>query len=185
MENKKICLDPGHGGAKPGAVYGGLEEKNINLDVALGVGRILYSSGYRVIYTRSEDIDVSLEERCKIANTSLSDAFISIHCNADPDEDLPGMPEAKGEEIWYSKGSQKGLYLATQISYWIDQIFPDEPFRGVKETVSFYVLKHTTMPAILIEIGFIDKSSSTESFSDPKTIDSICVVIANGIREAI
>lgn len=149
------------------------------------MGRILSISGYKVIYTRADDIDVSLEERCKIANTNLADVFVSIHCNADPDEDQPEMPEARGEEIWYNKGSQKSLYIATQISYWVDQIFPDEPFRGVKETESLYVLKHTTMPAVLIEIGFIDKSSSTESFSDPATINSICNLIANGIKEAV
>jgi len=185
MESKTTCLDGGHGGVKSGAVYGGLKEKDINLAVTLGVGRILMMSGYKVIYTRTEDIDVSLEERCKIANTNLADIFVSIHCNADPDEDEPGMPEARGEEIWYNKGSQKSLYLATQLSYWVDQIFPDEPFRGVKETESLYVLKHTDMPAVLIEIGFIDKSSSTESFSDQGTINSICNFISNGIMLAV
>jgi N-acetylmuramoyl-L-alanine amidase len=185
MGNKTVCLDAGHGGSKPGAVYSGLKEKNINLDVALGTGRILAIRGYNVAYTRTEDIDVSLQDRCKIANAAHADAFISIHCNADPDEDEPGMPEAKGEEILYCKGSQKGLYLASQIAYWIDQIFPDEPFRGVKERDDLYVLKHTNMTAVLIEIGFIDKSSSTESFSDPATIKSICNLIANGIKEAV
>jgi N-acetylmuramoyl-L-alanine amidase len=93
------------------------------------------------------------------------------------------MPEAKGEEIWFCKGSLKGLRLAQCLADEVDRIFPDEPFRGIKETESLYVLKHTTAPAVLIEMGFIDKSSSSETFKDELTLRKIGALIARGIHE--
>jgi N-acetylmuramoyl-L-alanine amidase len=111
-----------------------------------------------------------------------ADCFVSIHVNADLDEDLPGMPEAKGEEIWIHKGSRQGLILAKCLADEVDRIFPDEPFRGIKETEALYVLKHTKAPACLLEIGFIDKSSSYETFADEMTLRKIGVFIARGIR---
>jgi len=182
----RICIDPGHGGIKSGAVYGGLQEKDINLAVALELEKLLNVLGYDVIMTRISDVDVSLQERCDIANASpRADLFVSLHCNADPDADEPGMPEAKGEEIWYFKGSFMGRKYATKMAYWIDDIFPDEPFRGVKETDQLYVLKNTNMPAVLIEMGFIDKTSSIKPFSDCNSLKRIAKAIADGIGDAV
>jgi len=79
----------------------------------------------------------------------LGHAKICEYCSrpyksvADMDEDLPGMSEAHGEEIWYCKGSTRGKLYAGIMAESIDQIFPDEPFRGIKETPHLYVLKHT------------------------------------------
>jgi len=109
---------------------------------------------------------------------------IAVHnCNADPDEDAPGMPEAKGEEIWFFKGSRSGKKLAQCLADEVDQIFPDEPFRGLKETEDLYVLKHTNAPACLIEIGFIDNSKTNESFQDELTLRKAGSLIARGICE--
>jgi N-acetylmuramoyl-L-alanine amidase len=118
-----------------------------------------------------------------MANNMKVDCFVSVHCNADPDLDLPGMPEAKGEEIWFYKGSRKGKRLAECLAKWVDQIFPEEPFRGIKETDLFFVLKNTKAPAVLIEIGFIDKSSSLETFSSQESLRKIGGFIAKGIYE--
>jgi N-acetylmuramoyl-L-alanine amidase len=185
MGHRIICLDAGHGGSQPGAVYGDLLEKDITLKVSTEAGSILHMHGHDVIYTRTEDVTVSLEERCRTSNLNHASIFVSIHCNADPDEDAPGMPEAKGEEIWIHTGSVNGMEIAKHLKSWIDQIFPDEPFRGIKESSGLYVLKHTLAPAVLIEIGFIDKSSSGETFTDPATLSKIANLIANGIMEAL
>jgi N-acetylmuramoyl-L-alanine amidase len=180
-ETLKVCLDAGHGGIKSGAVYDGLLEKDVNLSVVQSAGRSLVEIGHEVVYTRETDVDVSLQERCNIANQAHCDIFISVHCNADLDEDLPGMPEAKGEEIWHYASSDDSIALANALAEGVDAIFPDEPFRGIKPTTNLYVLKHTNMPAVLIEIGFIDKSSSVEKFSDPFTIDFIGTSIIEGV----
>jgi N-acetylmuramoyl-L-alanine amidase len=179
MRMKKICLDAGHGGGKPGAVYGGLNEKDVNLAIALRAGAELTQEGDKVIYTRKDDSDVSLQERCDIANREGCDLFVSIHCNADPDSDEAGDPEAHGEEIWYK--SERGKKLAQALSKSVDAFFPSEPYRGIKQTDNLYVLNQTNMPAVLIEVGFIDASSSNESFKDPETIKSIAGLIASGI----
>jgi len=180
---KRVCIDPGHGGSQPGAVYGNLLEKDVNLKVAQYVveGLNAVDPEIWVVMTRDFDQTMSLQERCDFSNNMNADCFCSIHVNADPDEDLPGMPEAKGEEIWIYKGSRKGLMLAQCLADEVDRIFPDEPFRGIKESEVFYVLKHTNAPACLIELGFIDKSDSVEVFTDELTLRKNGALIARGI----
>jgi N-acetylmuramoyl-L-alanine amidase len=78
----KVVLDAGHGGKDPGAMYYGLKEKDIALDVTLRVGKILESNPeIKVIYTRKTDVFIELIDRPKIANKEDADLFISIHCN--------------------------------------------------------------------------------------------------------
>lgn len=184
---KRVCIDPGHGGAQPGAVYGDLKEKDIVFAVAEYTleGLNVVDPGIWVGLTRIFDQTLTLQQRCDFSNRMNVDCFISIHCNADPDDDSPGTPEAKGEEIWIHKGSHQGLILAQCLADEVDRIFPDEPFRGIKESESFYVLKHTRAPACLIELGFIDKSSSYETFTDEITLQKIGAFIARGIHEYI
>jgi len=182
---KRVMLDPGHGGSQPGAVYGDLLEKDIVLTVAEYVleGLQAVDPGMWVGLTRTFDKTMTLQERCDFSNKMNVDCFVSIHCNADPDADEPGMPEAKGEEIWVHNGSVNGMRLAQCLADEVDRIFPDEPFRGIKMTETLYVLKHTNAPAVLIELGFIDKSSSTEHFTDELTLRKMGALIARGIHE--
>lgn len=181
----KICLDPGHGGADSGAVFRNLLEKDINLSVAVMARQRLVEYGYEVVLTRVDDYTRSLGKRCLIANMEDAELFVSIHCNADLDTDEPGMPEAKGEEIWYFARSKMGKRFAETLSEFVNLIFPEEPFRGAKPSDGFYVLKYTWMPAILIEMGFIDRSSSAETFSNPETLDKIAKLIADGCHSFI
>lgn len=182
---KRACLDPGHGGSQPGAVFSGVQEKEVNLVIAEYTmeGLAAVNPGIWVGLTRTFDRTMTLQERCEFSNNMSVDCFVSIHCNADPDPDAPGMPEAKGEEIWFFKGSVKGMRLSQCLADEVDRIFPDEPFRGIKMTDALYVLKHTRAPACLIEVGFIDKSSSVETFADELTLRKIGALIARGINE--
>lgn len=79
-----IVIDPGHGGKDPGAMYKGIKEKNINLNVALELGRLIQQNcpNVKVIYTRKTDVFVELNERANIANKAKADLFLSIHTNA-------------------------------------------------------------------------------------------------------
>jgi len=183
---KRVCLDPGHGGSQPGACFKDMEEKNVTLEVARYVaeGLKIVAPEIRVVLTRNYDRTASLQERCNISNNDGADCFVSIHANADADPDLEGDPEARGEEIWYYQGSVEGLRLSQCLADEVDRIFPDEPFRGIKAG-NFYVLRETNAPACLIEIGFIDKSSSSETFSDELTLRKIGALIARGIHEYI
>jgi N-acetylmuramoyl-L-alanine amidase len=94
LKVKTIMIDPGHGGKDPGAVAFGLKEKDINLRMARILGNILKEKGFRVLYTRTNDVFVPLEERTAMANAQKADLFISIHANAHPN------PKTKGFEIY-------------------------------------------------------------------------------------
>ena len=79
-----IVIDPGHGGRDPGAVGATVNEKTINLAVALKLGNLITSKhpDVRVLYTRSKDVFIDLDERANIANRNKADLFISLHTNA-------------------------------------------------------------------------------------------------------
>ncbi len=79
----KVVIDPGHGGYKPGASYGGVKEKDINLDIARRLAAHLRARGVEVILTREKDVHVSLSDRVRIANRQRPDLFLSIHANAE------------------------------------------------------------------------------------------------------
>jgi N-acetylmuramoyl-L-alanine amidase len=92
---KTIMLDAGHGGKDPGAVHNGIYEKDINLRMVKILGRILEERGFRVLYTRTTDKFIPLDERTAMANTQNVDLFISIHCNAHPNQNVQGF------EVYY------------------------------------------------------------------------------------
>lgn len=88
----RIVIDPGHGGHDPGAVgWGGLEEKDIVLDVAKEVREMLSEEGYEILLTRQSDVFLSLDERTDMANQKEADLFVSIHANASPNVIAKGM----------------------------------------------------------------------------------------------
>ncbi len=88
---KTIMLDPGHGGRDNGAVYAGTKEKNLNLKIAQYLGAILEEQGFKVLYTRTTDEFVSLEDRTAMANLKKADMFISLHCNAHKSSRIQGL----------------------------------------------------------------------------------------------
>ena len=146
----KICIDPGHGGYDPGAVNHnvGVTEKALALKIAALLGGELASRGYDVFFTRELDTFIPLGFRTKIANNEKADLFISVHLNAAAD------PAAQGIETWYYEGSRESERLAAIVQRELKDQFLAKN-RGIKSTRGFYVLKHTAMPAILVETGFI------------------------------
>ena len=155
---KKVTwvIDPGHGGRDTGCESRRHNEKEITLDVAKELGRLIKKniSGVRVVYTRERDKYLSLQERCDIANARGAELFLSIHVNSAPN------PYARGTESFYAtnvplKGTQAGkselLALLLQRQY---LAHGREVSRGVKKR-ELYVCEHTNMPSVLTEIGFI------------------------------
>lgn len=80
----KVIIDPGHGGADPGAVYNERKEAEDNLNLALELGAILQDAGIDVVYTRTGDITQTPFEKATIGNQSGADLFISLHRNSNP-----------------------------------------------------------------------------------------------------
>jgi len=161
-----------------------LREKDVVLDICrLIQDKLQYS--FWTAMTRNMDISIPIRSRAHIANRWEADIFLSIHTNADPDSDEPGMPEAKGEEIWIYPGSKEGIKLATCLETWVDKFFPDQKFRGIAESSKFAVLRLTNMPAVLIEVGFLDNSRTNAMLSQQGTLRRIADLMTAGIREYV
>lgn len=179
-----VCIDPGHGGYDIGAKkYIAKKEKEINLEIALELGRILEKSNIKVIYTRDSD-KVSwpdnekedLKLRCEIANKAKADIFISIHCNSDND------PKIKGIETWSQDGSLKSKELAKVIQQNLSSYNYSED-RGVKtqSDKNLYVLRNTQAAAVLVEIGYISNASDNNFISSSEGQKKIGQAIADSI----
>lgn len=167
----RLCLDYGHGGSDPGAVYMARKEADDVLSLGRSVAEVLKRHGVLVDETRATDTTVSLNARSDFENRGAYDYFISFHRNAFKPEQGAGV-----ETYTYLNPSAKSKRLAEKIqSALVGVGFAD---RGVKE-VNFHVLRETKAPAVLIEIGFIDNSQDNALF-DSKQAD-----IVSGVAKAI
>jgi len=176
-----VCIDAGHGGYDSGAVNNYRYEKDDNLKMAKLVKQYLEEQGIKTIMTRDNDTNVSLRQRCRIANKKEADIFVSIHRNS--------AEAGKGIEIWTSRSKNKeDLNLANSI---LEKLVETEiqENRGVKSGTSkgdftdYYVLKNTKMPSCLVELGFISDEKDNELFDN--NIEIYAKAIANGIIEEI
>ncbi|MDR7857527.1 N-acetylmuramoyl-L-alanine amidase [Tissierella sp.] len=152
----RICFDYGHGGRDPGAVYRGRKESMDNLSIGMEIAKRLRIFGLEVDEIRGADVTVGLEERCINANNGNYDYFISFHRNAFRPEEANGV-----ETFVYTNPSIRARQLANEIQKNLE--ICGFRSRGVR-TADFYVLKKTKMPALLIEIGFIDNSGDNAIF---------------------
>lgn len=168
----KVVIDFGHGGADPGAVYNGRQEKDDVLMLGLMVGKDISRHGVGVQYTRSDDKTLSLAERSAIERVSGADCFLSIHRNA--------TPGGKGVETFCYPNSSKGNALATLIQNNIVNAGLATADRGVK-TANFHVLRETKSPSALVEVGFIDSDEDNALF-DARIVD-YADAIAKGMLE--
>ncbi|MCD8189843.1 MAG: N-acetylmuramoyl-L-alanine amidase [Clostridiales bacterium] len=150
-----VCLDPGHGGNDPGCNDNDRLEKDDTLALALAVREDMEAAGITVVMTREDDTYVSLDDRCYIANQADADYFISIHRNY-----ASGI--ANGVEVWKStNASDASVYLADAVSAGLEAVGVSRN-RGVhtgsqsSEYEDYQVLRETSMPGVLIEMGFIE-----------------------------
>lgn len=168
----KVFLDPGHGGKDPGAVGNGLQEKDVNLSVALKVGDILNNHNVEIEYSRTTDAFVDLTPRTNMANKFKADRFVSIHCNSFSN------PIAKGIETFHYTTSAKGKSLASAIQKELVGLNLGTPNRGVK-TAGFTVITKTNMPAALIELAFISNAQDANILRNKQ--DELALAVAKGI----
>jgi N-acetylmuramoyl-L-alanine amidase len=168
-----VAIDPGHGGRDPGAIgIGGLREKDVVLPISLEVSRILQQQGVQVIMTRSDDRFISLAGRTQIANRARADIFVSIHANAIS----MSRPDVNGVETFYYSS---GYRLAQTIQNSILQSIQIRN-RGVKQA-RFYVLRNSSMPAVLVEVGFVTGREDAPRLANPQFRSQMAQAIARGI----
>lgn len=185
VKNKIITIDPGHGGSDSGAVGpNGYTEKEGAFAISQKVASILNQSGAKVVMTRDSDVDVygpnasarnELQARVDVGNNANSDIFVSVHCNAFVN------PAANGTQTFYYGSSYQGQRLAQSIQEKMIEVNGLRD-RGIS-TCNFYVVKHSYMPAVLIETAFITNYDEEALLSDDEWQTTMAKAIAEGINE--
>ena len=182
---KTIVLDPGHGGSDPGAIGPtGLQEKQVTLPIAEYLKFILEAKGAKVILTRTTDVDVygphasgvdELQARVNVANGNRADAFISIHINSFSN------PNVGGIATYYFDGSDQSKKLASAVQ---GQIAEHSGFNGDRgiQPGNLYVLRHSLMPSILVELGFISNPKEEEHLKEMSTRQEFANELAKGLE---
>ncbi len=172
-----VVIDPGHGGPDVGATRNGVYEKDIVLAISKQLGRILQQMGYAVIYTRTEDIDLDLEPRVQIAENARASAFVSVHVNS-----LDANASAvSGVETYHAPSASLGQSLAELVHQQILATTGAND-RGVR-SARFYVIRNTSMPAILVETGYITNPSEASRLVNSAYQARMAEAIAKGIDQ--
>ena len=188
LKGRVITIDAGHGGSDAGAIGPtGVTEKSVTLNIALRLQKLLEEEGATVYMTRTKDTEVSpkgakasdieeLQARCDIANQADSDIFVSIH------NDSFTNGAAKGTTgYYYARGSAKSRTLADDIrKAVIDELGTES--RGT-QSCKFYVVKHTDMPATLVEVAFISNPSEEKLLASDEGAQKAAQGIADGIAD--
>ena len=169
---RKVVIDAGHGGTDYGAIRDNINEKDITLDVAKQVRDMLVKKGYVVQMTRDGDDYVSLQDRVAISENFMPDIFISIHVNSSTGT------EASGIETHYYH--QESILLAQTLHASLASAINTKN-RGLFKS-KFYVINHTTVPAILMEIGFISNSAERAELSGTARRKATAKAIVEGVE---
>ena len=171
-----IMLDAGHGGRDPGAVYQGRQEKDDNLSLVLSIGEILQENDVDVEYTRTTDIYQTPYEKAMIANRAEADFFISIHRNSFPtDNQVSGV-----ESLVYDLSGLK-YEMGENINAQLETVgFVN---LGVKARPNLVVLRRTQMPAVLVEVGFINSNTDNQLLDE--NFEAVTQAIARGILDTL
>ena len=172
-----VTIDPGHGGKDPGTIgINGVQEKDIVLPISLQVKQYLEQQGVRVQMTRDSDYFVSLEGRTQLSNRAGTDLFVSIHANA---INLT-RSDVNGLEVYYFQSGQR---LAQTIHRSILQSVSIRD-RRVRQA-RFYVLRKSSMPAVLVETGFLTGYEDAANLTQESYRRQMAEAIANGILDYI
>ncbi|MEL7053438.1 MAG: N-acetylmuramoyl-L-alanine amidase [Cyanobacteria bacterium J06588_5] len=169
-----VVLDPGHGGRDPGAVgINGLQEKQVVNDITPQVAEILRAQGVNVVLTRDRDMEVDLAPRVQIAERANASIFVSIHANAIS----MSRPDVNGLETFYSSDAGQRLANTVHATVLNEMGMRDRRVRSAR----FYVIRRTSMPAILIETGFVTGAEDAPNLADPMWRQRMATAIARGI----
>ncbi len=166
-----VVIDPGHGGHDKGAQWGQVYEKHLALDTSARLESYLKQRGFKTVMTRRSDYFVTLPGRVNIANRFRNAIFVSVHYN------YTWRQEASGLETYFYTGQSQRLaqYVHSGVMQRVSAVN-----RGVK-SARYYVIRNTTIPAILVECGFISNTSERGRMRSAWYRDSLARGIADGI----
>lgn len=186
---KCVVIDAGHGGDDPGKVgINGAKEKEINLQIAEMVKKYLEANDVRVIMTREDDAGLNdpdasnkkvqdMKRRIELIDRAAPDVTVSIHQNSYPEEYVHGA------QVFYYTGSKEGQELADCIQKQLVGKVDPENKRQIKANDSYYLLKKTGIPIVIVECGFLSNSVEAEKLCDSDYQEYLAWAIHMGILQ--
>ncbi|MEP4078143.1 N-acetylmuramoyl-L-alanine amidase family protein [Haloferula sp.] len=168
---RTVVIDPGHGGHDKGGQWGLVYEKHLALDTSARLEKELKKRGFRTVMTRRSDHFISLPERVRLTKKHRNAIFVSVHYNYTWKQGVSGI------ETFYTSSQSQPLASYVQ-SGMMSKVRTTN--RGVK-FARFYVIRHNTCPAILVECGFVSNSTERSRMKSAWWRQSLAEGIANGI----
>lgn len=190
-EREKVCvvIDAGHGGDDPGKVgINGVNEKDVNLQIAVLVKQFLEANDIEVVMTRESDeglydADASnkkvqdMKRRIEAIEDVSPALTVSIHQNSYPEEYVHGA------QVFYYTGSIQGQLLAEAVQGQLIKRVDPENRRRVKANDSYYLLKKTGVPIVIVECGFLSNGGEAEKLCSPDYQQRVAWAIHMGILQ--
>ena len=186
-----IVVDAGHGGDDPGKVgINGVLEKDINLKIAKKLEALLKKNKIEVVLTRETDAGLydagtdnkkvqDMRRRCEIIAETKPLVTVSIHQNSYPQEEI------KGAQCFYFGQSQEGETLAKLIQMSLKEKLDKENHREAKANESYYLLKKTPTPTVIVECGFLSNSKEAELLMTEEYQQDVAQAVCEGILQYI
>ena len=177
LDSKIIVLDPGHGATDIGCSYDGVNEADINMDIALLLKDLLEKEEYTVVMTHDGSEYISPSQRAEFANDKKAGLFISIHQNAAED-----VPDAEGIETYYNSSNKNAKKLAKTIHQALIKS-TEANDRGYMSRDDLIVTRETDMPSVLIECGFLSNANERYLLTTAEYQTKIAQAIADAVAE--
>lgn len=184
-----VVVDAGHGGFDSGKVgIDGTLEKDLNLEISKKLEKLLQAADIQVIMTRTEDDSLSkqktsnqkvqdMKNRVSLMNEANADCIISIHQNSYPDEAI------EGAQVFYYNGSEQGNALAAILQNQLIQKVDPSNHRSEKANDSYYLLKKSTAPIVIVECGFLSNWEESKKLADDTYQQKLAWAIHLGILQ--
>lgn len=185
--NLTIAIDPGHGGIDPGCHRDSILEKSLVLQVGLLLTEMLEAKGAGVILTRAADTELShltdqgrtrhqrdLRARVNLANGNAADMLISLHVNAAASSRL------NGAMVFYHTSSASGKELSHALLKYLSEVAPGNQNGALP--ANFFILRHSSMPSVLVELGFLSSPSDRELLTTSDGQQRLAAAITTGIE---
>ena len=178
-KQKLIVIDAGHGDEDPGSSISNVDEKDLNLQIALKLKSALEEEGYEVMMTRSDDTYLTLTERAEFANEVEADLFISIHQNSYIDDST-----VSGIEVYYNESTktESDEVLAQFIQTGLVETTGARD-RGIRAYDELVVTRKTEMPACLVELGYMTNKSELSLLQSDAYQYKLVTGMVNGINQ--
>lgn len=188
-EERCVVIDAGHGGDDPGKVgINGTKEKDVNLEIALLVKQYLEANDVKVVMTRETDAGLyepgtsnkkvqDMKKRIAMIGEAAPDITVSIHQNSYPEEYVHGA------QVFYYEGSPHGKELAEVLQKQLVNRADPENKRQVKANDSYYLLKKTSVPIVIVECGFLSNSTEAKKLCTKEYQKKVAWAIHMGILE--